>query len=331
MSAGSSLPYRLRPNKAVDRELFLSMLMRLAPKLSLETYHYVGLGGPFLEDFRLVHARLGIGRMTCVESEEAVHKRQLFNRPISSVACVHSTLEEYLDENDFNTPVIIWFDYTEPKAITTQIERFARTIGTVSIGSVLRVTLNANPTSLGDPDPAELSVEVDGESTGDRPLKPTTQEWRLARFRERLGSLFPSGLTADGMSHKAYGRSVLCALKLAVEREALSFRDRRIVWALATHYADGQPMVTAALVVCAPGDRSVDELVESWEFKSTTDSPLRLDLPSLSTLERLTLESNANAEAQMDFELPKSSMGEDPLATFKRFYRIYPHFSRVEL
>jgi hypothetical protein len=29
--------------------------------------------------------------------------------------------------------------------------------------------------------------------------------------------------------------------------------------------------------------------------------------------------------------LPESDMGEDPFAVFKRFYRIYPHFSRVEL
>jgi hypothetical protein len=151
MSAGSSLPYRLRPNKAVDRELFLSLLIRLAAKLSIEKYHYVGLGGPFLEDFRLVHARLGIGRMTCVECEEEVHKRQIFNRPISSLECIHSTLEDYLDEHEFETPTIVWFDYTEPRGITTQIERFAHTIGTVSIGSVLRITLNANPASLGRP------------------------------------------------------------------------------------------------------------------------------------------------------------------------------------
>ena len=95
MSAGSSLPYRLRPNKAVDRELFLSLLMRLGPALSLEKYHYVGLGGPFLEDFRLIHARLGLARMTCVETEEEVHKRQLFNRPVASIECVHKTLEDY--------------------------------------------------------------------------------------------------------------------------------------------------------------------------------------------------------------------------------------------
>jgi hypothetical protein len=331
MSAGSSLPYRLRPNKAVDRELFLSLLMRLAPTLSLETYHYVGLGGPFLEDFRLVHARLGITKMTCIETEEQVHRRQLFNRPIPSIVCAHSKLEDYLDEHDFEEPAIIWFDYTEPKGITTQIERFARTIGTVPIGSILRVTLNANPSSLGNPDPKDLSVEVEGEASEDRAVKPTVQEWRLARFKERLGSLFPNGLTADSMIQKNYGVSLLRALKLAVDNEALSFRDRRIVWALATHYADGQAMVTAALVVCSSNDQTIDPLIKNWEFYSTTDAPHRLDLPALSTLERLTMESTNNATVILNFELPKSDMGENPVEVFKKFYRIYPHFSRVEL
>ena len=331
MSTGSSLPYRLRPNKAVDRELFLSLLMRLSPSLSLEKYHYVGLGGPFLEDFRLVHGRLGLIHMTCLESEEEVHKRQVFNRPIASIECVHLTLEDYLDGHDFDTPAIIWFDYTEPKGITSQIERFARTIGTVPIGSVLRVTLNANPTSLGKPDSSELSVEVDGAVSGDRAVKPTIQEWRLARFRERLGALFPSGLSAGGMSFKTYGVSLLRVLKLAVDKEALNFRDRRIVWALGTHYADGQAMVTAALVVCAADDTSIGEIINGWEFHSTPDDPHRLDLPALSTLERLTMESNDDARATLGFVLPKSDMGEDPFAVFKKFYRIYPHFSRVEL
>lgn len=331
MSTGSSLPYRLRPNKAVDRELFLSLLTRLAPKLALEGHHYVGLGGPFLEDFRLIHARLGIAKMTCIEIEEEVHRRQVFNRPIASIECVHTTLEDYLDETDFDMPAIIWFDYTEPKGITTQIERFARTIGTVPIGSVLRVTLNANPTSLGKPDPSDLSVEVDGKASEDRAVKPTIQEWRLERFKERLGALFPCGLTSDGMTFKTYGPSLLCALKLAVDNEALSFRDRRVVWVLATHYADGQAMVTAALVVAPKDDKGIEELVKGWEFYTTIDAPHRLDLPALSTLERLTMESNDDAKARLGFKLPTSDMGTDPYEVFKKFYRIYPHFSRVEL
>lgn len=331
MSAGSSLPYKLRPNKAVDRELFLSLLTRLAPSFGLEKYHYVGLGGPFLEDFRLVHARLGIERMTCIETEEEVHKRQLFNRPIASIECIHSSLEDYLDQTDFDSPVIVWFDFTEPKGITSQIERFARTIGTVPIGSILRVTLNANPSSLGSPDPRELSVEADGEVSEDRAQRPTIQEWRLARFKSRLGGLFPSGLSADGMSFKSYGASVLRVLKLAVDREALSFKDRQIAWALATHYSDGQPMVTATLVVCQTDDETTKDLISGWEFYSTTDAPHRLDLPAISTLERLTMESTDEPEKKMGFNLPRSGMGEDPFNAFRKYYRIYPHFSRVEL
>jgi hypothetical protein len=331
MSAGSTLPYRLRPNKAVDRELFLSLLMRLAPQLALDKYHYVGLGGPFLEDFRLIHGRLGIAKMTCIETEEQVHKRQVFNRPIATIDCVHKTLEDYLDETDFDTPAILWFDYTEPRGITTQIERFARTIGTVPVGSVLRVSLNANPTSLGNPDPKDLSVEFEGEASEDRGVKPTIQEWRFARFRERLGSLCPSDVTADDMTFKKYGPGLLRALKLAVDHEVLSFRDRRIVWALATHYADGQAMVTAALVVAPMDDANIEGLVKGWEFYTTTDAPHRVDLPALSTLERLTMESNDDAKTRLGFELPTSDMGSDPFEVFKKFYRIYPHFSRVEL
>lgn len=317
MSSGSSLSYRLRPNKAVDRELFLSLLLRLAPKLGLEKYHYVGLGGPFLEDFRMIHGRLGIAKMTCIETEEQVHKRQLFNRPVASIECVHKTLEDYLDETDLDAAAIIWFDYTEPKGITTQIERFARTIGSAPIGSVLRITLNANPGALGKPSGNLSEFEL--------------MEWRLEAFQRRLGSLFPSGLAAEEMTQKNYGKSLLYALKLAVEREVLSFRDRRVVWALATHYADGQAMVTAALVICESGDKSIEELVKGWEFYATADAPHRVDLPALSSLERLTMESDVNAKAKMGFELPESDMGENPFEVFKKFYRIYPHFSRVEL
>ncbi|MGG5890704.1 O-methyltransferase [Falsiroseomonas sp. HC035] len=331
MSAGSSLPYRLRPNKAVDRELFLSLLTRLAPALSLEGHHYIGLGGPFLEDFRLVHGRLGLTNMTCVEAEKRVHKRQLFNKPIPSITCVHATLDDYLDENDFEAPVIVWFDYTDPKKLTTQIERFARTIGTAPVGSVLRVTLNAHPETLGKPDPGELSVEIGGLKSGNRATRPTIQEWRLERLRERLGSLFPADLAAAGMTFKAFGGTLLRVLHLAAEKEVMSFRDRKIVWALATHYADGQAMVTAALIVCAPDDDTTERLVTSWEFYSTPETPRRFDMPALSTLERLTLECSEEPKTKMDFEFPMSDMGVDPIASFRNYYRIFPHFSRVEL
>lgn len=333
MSQGSSLPYRLRPNKAVDRELFLAMLDRLTPRLPLRKYHYIGLGGPFLEDFRLVHARLGITRMTSVEDEEETHKRQKFNRPIRSIECVHSTLEEYLDDEYLKDPVIIWFDYTKPRNVREQIERFARSIGEVPLGSILRITLNANPTSLGEPDSNELSVDLEEPPIPEDAKLPTIHEWRLKRFRDRMGPLFPAGHPASEMTHKQFGHTILQVLKLAVERTAMSHTQRNVAWGLATHYADGQPMVTATLVVCSATDSSkppVMDLLNEWEFASTPDTPHRLDLPDLSSLERLTMESNLPS-SPLAYRLPKSDMGVDPIATFRKFYRFYPHFSRIQL
>lgn len=330
MSSGSSLPYRLRPNKAVDRELFLSLLGRLAATLKIESYQYVGLGGPFLEDFRLIHARLGIDNLVCIESEQNVHKRQKFNRPIKSIHCVHDTLENYIDSTYFEKSVIIWFDYTDPGTITDQIERFSKTISEVPINSILRITMNANPASLGNPSSDEIAVEVRGmDSRSGR--KKTIPEWRLDRFRERLGSLFPSDLHSADMTFKNYGKSVLRALYLAVEKELLSLNDRKVLWSLATHYADGQPMATAALVVCGVHDDTLEKLVHDWQFYSNPIAPLILDMPALSTLERITMETSDEANTLLGFELPKSDMGEDPFDSFRRFYRVFPHFSRVEL
>jgi len=136
------------------------------------------------------------------------------------------------------------------------------------------------------------------------------------------------------MTFKKYGPTLLQVLKLAVEKQALSFTDRRIVWALATHYADGQAMTTAALVVCDPEDAAIEKLVKGWEFYATPDEPHRIELPALSSLERLTMESNSNARRKLGFDLAKvveSRLGVDAFEVFKKFYRLYPHFSRVEL
>lgn len=331
MSSGQTIPYQLRPNKALDRELFLSLLVWIASNLSLNKHHYIGLGGPFLDDFRLVHARVGIAKMTCIECEDMIHRRQVFNRPFSSIECVHNTLEEYLDATDFDIPVVIWFDFTVPKDAKSQIERFARTIGVVQKGSILRITLNANPNSLGKPDPFEISVEVEGEVTEDRKQKPTVHEWRLERFKERVGSLFPSGINAADMTQKRFGLSLLKTLQIAVEKELLSYKDRRVAWAFSTHYADGQAMVTATLVVSSSEDHEIDNLLRDWEFNTSIMNPHKLNLPALSTFERLTMESKITEQTLLSYDLPRTDLGDDPIDAFKKFYRIYPHFSRIEL
>jgi hypothetical protein len=58
MASGGNLPYQLRPNKAVERLLFVDLLSILDHEIHIgRDYGYFGFGGPQMEDFRLLHER----------------------------------------------------------------------------------------------------------------------------------------------------------------------------------------------------------------------------------------------------------------------------------
>lgn len=323
MAEASSIPYNIRPNKVADRELFLSALSCFSAIENLKHYQYIGLGGPFLEDFKLIHIRLGLKKMVCVESEMNTHLRQKFNAPLSDMKFVHGAMEWYLDENEINEKSIIWLDFTAPGELVEQIMLFAVQASRLPIGSIVRLTLNANNTSLGT---KEDAVKEDSSYRDPAKLK----EWRMERFKGLFGDLTPSTLSSDEFTYKAYGKTLLRVLKLAVEREILGL-PRQIKWLLCTHYADGQPMVTAMCRI-APENESeeVEKRIQEWEFYSTPNAPLTVDLPSLSAKERLEI-GDGNREINLDYTIPSSKLSQDPVAMMKRFYRVYPHFSRVEL
>ena len=51
----------------------------------------------------------------------------------------------------------------------------------------------------------------------------------------------------------------------------------------------------------------------------------------ISTRERLTLEAYGGRNEAMAYDLPPSVLADEPYESFKRFYRVFPHFSRVDL
>jgi hypothetical protein len=90
-------------------------------------------------------------------------------------------------------------------------------------------------------------------------------------------------------------------------------------------------MVTATALITNKNDTRLQELVEKWEFYSTPECPLKLDLPALSTKERIHLEAHAVTGGDMGYRIPKGKLGQEPLECFQRFYRVFPHFTRVDL
>lgn len=322
MASGSNVPYHLRPNKYVDREIFLDLLAKLDPCVNLGRYRYIGLGGPFLTDFRLIDNRFKMQRLVCLDSSSKVHKRQKFNCPSRNVTILCEKIGDYLDKRTFRSPVVIWLDYTSARDIDEQISRFSRTVTNVPAHSIIRITMNANPNSLGIP-------PVDGNETSVVP-KQKSQEYRLNRLKRKFEDLFPNNVSPDSMSRREYGKVLLRILKIAVDKETMG-GSLNVIWALATHYADISPMVTATAVVCRQKfHEEIKNIIDNWEYASDPRNPLLLDIPVLSTLERITMAASRNPRSKMKFHLGSGNMGLDPFEAYEKFYRVLPHFSRVD-
>ena len=90
-------------------------------------------------------------------------------------------------------------------------------------------------------------------------------------------------------------------------------------------------MTTATVFVAGSESSDFIRAIESWSFFSTPRTPHVLDMPTLSTRERLALELSENPRHCLEFSLPKSVLKKDPLEMYSMFYRVYPHFARVDI
>ena len=108
--------YQLRPNKAVDRLFLIEAIRRLDRLARLREYTYYGLGGPYLEDFRLLYELYPEIKMVSIEEDADTVKRQEFHLPcaVETLTLEKAKFKSYLahyEPNDKKS--IFWLDYTE--------------------------------------------------------------------------------------------------------------------------------------------------------------------------------------------------------------------------
>jgi Putative O-methyltransferase len=208
MSSGGNLPYQLRPNKAVERLLFVELLNRLNAPLGIgRDYEYFGFGGPQMEDFRLINECFPDMKMVSIEREEQVLKRQRFNRPHTNVRCKRQTSSDLVANFPTRTKAIIWLDYTEPGEREAQVTEFQHIIRRVREFGIVKITMNANPASLGG-------------NTGQSGL----QAERLKKFLKDFSRCFPNGLGEEGITANNFPATLLRVLDYAA---AEVLRDRQ--------------------------------------------------------------------------------------------------------
>jgi hypothetical protein len=337
---GATIPYHLRPHKAVDRRLFLDLLGRFERWRALTDYVYISMGGYPLEDHKLIYRIVGISRLIAFDYNKDIVDRQKFNKPADSCHCLHyssdeiiTNFDEILDECGFPTtsPVIVWLDYTEAEQIGEQIREFQSLLNRLKVGDIVRVTVNANPQNLGG------GVETKGHAVAKEELRAE----RFATLRERVNEYLPSWASEDHISEEDYPRVLAGAFAVAALCAMPASSPRNFMPLSIVRYADRQQMLTLTGTVVDRGHEiAVAKLLglEDWPFTSLAwETVHRLLVPALTIRERLFLERGiltrqaAKLRSELGFQRAAEIDLDDFLDSYRRYYRFYPTLIAAEV
>jgi hypothetical protein len=208
--SGGNVAYQLRPNKHIERLLFVELAEKIGA-YKPSTFAYISMGGPQLEDHKLFHQTLGITNLYSFEEDEIVYQRQKFNQRPSCVTCIPKTIsdfvvnfENFADENALaDKSLLIWLDYTSPKRREQLIE-LETLIDKLSTNDIVKITLNANPATLGDAQRGETQEDLLAR--------------RLANLKEQIGEYLLSDATAEDMIVRRLPSILSGAIEIAAEK-----------------------------------------------------------------------------------------------------------------
>ncbi len=331
--SSASLPYHLRPHKTVDRRLFIDLLARYERWLPLSDHVYISMGAYPLEDHKLIYRLMGITSLIAFDMDEEIVSRQEFNKPSESCKCVamkSGDLIDYLDRTledcgfDENDGVIFWLDYTEPKKIGEQIREFESLLDHLKPGDIVRVTVNANPSTLGEfKDESGKPITVEG-----------VREKRFQKLKERIGDYLPSMAQADRVSREGLPVILAEAFGVAASKAFSPTHQNMFAPLSIIRYADGQQMlsITGSVVSREELDGFYERIaIQSWPFGSKDWKTVhQLLVPALTVRERLFLERGIvkKTPEQLIGELGFSEVNgikmDEFIENYSKYYRFYP-------
>lgn len=319
---GSQPFYHVRPNKYVDRQIFAEVLKSLSRNIEIQDYTYIGMGSYMFDDFKLLHNILGINKMISLENDPLMHKRALFNKPLKCIKMIQQSTTDYIANMDpGKNGHIFWLDYTDPAELGAQFDDFCRLVCTLNEYDIVRITLNANPTSLGKP-------TSEGEDLW---------EFRLDKLRQRLGDFVPVTVKSTDLVKKKYPLVLLSCLKKAYVK-AIAGNERRFLPLYATVYDDNTQMLTLTGMVVLGKDNDLvfkqnKELKKYCNFE--WNNPLTIFMPELTPKEVIHINNELPIKSEgkligkkYDFVFKKNP---DMLQSYLRFYKEYPNFHPINL
>ena len=308
--------YHLRPNKAADRHLLMESIGLLAGMdggLSGYTYH--GFGGPYLEDFRLLYERHPEIRMVSIEEDAETFKRQEFHRPCSSLKLKNQILSDFLTEYDpGHCKGIFWLDYN--KLEYCHFRDFQSVLEAVADGSMVKITLRAQPKDFREPDRHKPSEQWD-------------------RFASECEGLMPNRATPP-RTRQDLAVLLQAMVRIAAQQSLPAVANGgKFVPVSSFCYSDGTPMFTLTGVVCTEDrERRLRVAFEGWDFANLSwKPPMRINVPTLSTKERLRLQpllpktkSGEDLRKELGYSIDsKHERADDALMQYAKFHRHAPY------
>jgi hypothetical protein len=301
----------------------MDLLARVGRFRNISDYRYIGFGGPFLEDFKSIHASLRLTKMLSIESDENVGRRQEFNKPLSCVEITHQTSAEFVAEYEFYEDCVVWLDYTEPAKIGEQLAELEALVAKLQSGSVFKITLNAAAAALGV-----------------APAGGDLQEFRVQRAAGLLGDYGPAVISPEEVTSKFYPNLLLQAIEAAAKRGVIGRKGYVVRPLTCFSYSDGQTMLAVSGIVLRKADEPSflrDTRLDHWDFTATDWTDLKeISVPAMSIKERIFVESmlpslgGQEIGDAMGFHFASTEAESNRLlANFAKYYRMYPWYSKV--
>ena len=329
--SGEDIPYQLRPNKFIDRQMFVELLSRLVVPRGPEKYVYVSMGGRHLVDHYAVYNKLGIDAQFSFDRDANEVKRQKFNRPTGRTICVElstadlpSRIDDILKEFPNRQNLIVWLDYTDTNR-GAQLQEAVQTLLRLKHGDIFRITLNANPETLS---PGEQWRNAGASSPN---------QYRATRLRGQIQEFMPTDISA--ISETALPAALARCVELAAKSAEAQQPNLRIKPVLITSYRDGSRMLTVTCAISEAGNKNKFPPITfpRWRFACKNWQDIRLIYaPVLSVREQNRLDARLHRGASdmlaaLKFypnkDKPKSL---EALKSYRELHRFYPTFRHVE-
>lgn len=329
--SGADIPYQLRPNKFIDRQMFMETLGRLIVPRGPEKYVYVSMGGRHLVDHYAVYNRLGINAQFSFDLDRNEVARQRFNRPTGATICeelnsaaLPTAIDGILQKFPTKQNLIVWLDYTSTDRLS-QLQEAVQTLVRLKHGDVFRLTLNADVRTLGR---GEEWKKADA---------PNPAAYRAIKLREQIADFLPTGIVSIQEDEAALVLA-RCIELAAQKAEALKV-GLHIKPSLITSYRDGQRMLTVTCAISEDGaaERFPNHSFARWKFACKGWGDLQdISVPVLSPKEQYRLDGLLHRGPKKILAGLKFLPAEDEPASlaairsYRSFQRYYPSFRHVE-